>query len=300
MSVDIGSEIKKFANFFNKELETYFPLPQGEEKRVVEAMRYSVLNGGKRLRPFLVAETSKLFDVLPEYAWRVGAALEMLHVYSLIHDDLPAMDNDDLRRGVPTCHKQFDDATAILAGDALLTYAFEILSHRATHPNSSTRCKLVQLLSQAAGGFRGMVAGQMLDIMAENIKQPDNPAQLIRRIEEMKTGRLLRFAIEAGAILGNASTSEHNALMLYALKIGQTFQISDDILDVEGEQSIVGKTLNKDAQQNKLTFVSLYGLDKAKQIATQLTQEAISALDIFGSRADILKTLAGFIITRNQ
>ena len=149
-------------------------------------------------------------------------------------------------------------------------------------------------------GFRGMVAGQMLDIMAENIKQPDNPAQLIRRIEEMKTGRLLRFAIEAGAILGNASTSEHNALMLYALKIGQTFQISDDILDVEGEQSIVGKTLNKDAQQNKLTFVSLYGLDKAKQIATQLTQEAISALDIFGSRADILKTLAGFIITRNQ
>ena len=300
MSIDIKSEIKKFANFFNGELEKYFPIPEGEEKQVVEAMRYSVLNGGKRLRPFLVAETSKLFDVLPEYAWRVGAGLEMLHVYSLIHDDLPAMDNDDLRRGLPTCHKQFDEATAILAGDALLTYAFEILSHRATHPDSAIRCKLVQLLAQGAGGFRGMVAGQMLDILAEKMNNPDNPEKLIRRIEEMKTGRLLKFAVEAGAVLGNATTEEHNALMLYALKIGQTFQISDDILDVEGNQEIVGKTLNKDAQQNKLTFVSLYGLDKAKEIARQLTNEAIDALKIFGKRADTLSALAEFIITRNK
>ena len=300
MTIDIKAEIKNFANFFNGELEQYFPMPQGEEKRVVEAMRYSVLNGGKRLRPFLVAETSKLFDVLPEYAWRVGAALEMLHVYSLIHDDLPAMDNDDLRRGMPTCHKQFDEATAILAGDGLLTYAFEILSHRATHPDSTTRCKLVQLLAQGAGGFRGMVAGQMLDIEAEKMSAPDNPETLIRRIEEMKTGRLLKFAIEAGAVLGNATTEEHNALMLYALKIGQTFQISDDILDVEGNQEIVGKTLNKDAAQNKLTFVSLYGLDKAKEIARKLTDEAIEALQIFGKRADTLIALAEFIITRNK
>ena len=300
MTIDIKAEIKNFANFFNGELEQYFPMPQGKEKRVVEAMRYSVLNGGKRLRPFLVAETSKLFDVLPEYAWRVGAALEMLHVYSLIHDDLPAMDNDDLRRGMPTCHKQFDEATAILAGDGLLTYAFEILSHRATHPDSATRCKLVQLLAQGAGGFRGMVAGQMLDIEAEKMSAPDNPETLIRRIEEMKTGRLLKFAIEAGSVLGNATTEEHNALMLYALKIGQTFQISDDILDVEGNQEIVGKTLNKDAAQNKLTFVSLYGLDKAKEIARKLTDEAIEALQIFGKRADTLIALAEFIITRNK
>ena len=300
MSIDIKAEIKNFANFFNSELEQYFPIPQGEEKRVVEAMRYSVLNGGKRLRPFLVAETSKLFDVLPEYAWRVGAALEMLHVYSLIHDDLPAMDNDDLRRGMPTCHKQFDEATAILAGDGLLTYAFEILSHKATHPDSSVRCKLVQLLAQGAGGFRGMVAGQMLDILAEQMSTHANPETLIRRIEEMKTGRLLKFAIEAGAVLGNATTEEHNALMLYALKIGQTFQISDDILDVEGNQEIVGKTLNKDAAQNKLTFVSLYGLDRAKEIARKLTDEAIEALQIFGKRADTLIALAEFIITRNK
>jgi len=300
MTIDIKSEIKNFANFFNGELEQYFPMPQGEEKQVVEAMRYSVLNGGKRLRPFLVAETSKLFDVLPEYAWRVGAALEMLHVYSLIHDDLPAMDNDDLRRGMPTCHKKFDEATAILAGDGLLTYAFEILSHRATNPDSSIRCKLVQLLAQSAGGFRGMVSGQMLDILAEQLPTHDNPEILIRRIEEMKTGRLLKFAIEAGAILGNATTEEHNALMLYALKIGQTFQISDDILDVEGNQEIVGKTLNKDAAQNKLTFVSLYGLDKAKEIARKLTDEAIEALQIFGKRADTLIALAEFIITRNK
>ena len=225
---------------------------------------------------------------------------EMLHVYSLIHDDLPAMDNDDLRRGKPTCHKQFDDATAILAGDGLLTYAFEILSHRATHPDSMVRCKLIQLLAQGAGGFRGMVAGQMLDILAENMTAPQNPEELIRRIEEMKTGRLLRFAIEAGAVLGNASTEEHNALMLYALKIGQTFQISDDILDVVGNQEIVGKTLNKDASQNKLTFVSLYGLDKAKEIARKLTDEAVDALKIFGKRADTLQSLAEFIITRNK
>ena len=297
---DIQAELKRFAEVFNRELEGYFPQPEGEEKRVVEAMAYSVLNGGKRLRPFLVFETAKLFDVSPEQALRVGAALEMLHVYSLIHDDLPAMDNDDLRRGVPTCHKKFDEATAVLAGDALLTYAFEILSHRNTHPNPQIRCQLVQLLAQAAGGFRGMVAGQMLDILAEGMSNPENPERLIRRIEEMKTGRLLRFAVEAGAVLGGADTAQHNALMLYAMKIGQTFQISDDILDVEGNQELVGKTLRKDAEQNKLTFVSLYGLQKAKEIAQQLTDDAVAALEVFGSKADTLVSLAKFIICRNK
>lgn len=297
---DIRTELKDFASSFNGELKQYFPLPQGPEKRVVEAMEYSVLNGGKRIRPFLVKETAGLFDVPLNQALRVGAALEMLHVYSLIHDDLPAMDNDDWRRGKPTCHKQFDEATAILAGDALLTYAFEIMSHKNTHPDPQVRCQLVQLLAQAAGGFRGMVAGQMLDLLAENMQNPNNPEELIRKIEEMKTGRLLRFAIEAGAVLGQADMQAHNALMLYAMKIGLTFQISDDILDVEGNQALVGKTLHKDEAQNKLTFVSLYGLQGAKDLAKKLTNEAIAALEMFGNKAANLINLAQFIIERDR
>lgn len=298
--VDIRAELKDFAAAFNEELCQYFPMPQGPEKRVVEAMEYSVLNGGKRIRPFLVKETAKLFDVQLKQSIRVGAALEMLHVYSLIHDDLPAMDNDDLRRGKPTCHKQFDEATAILAGDALLTYAFEILSHKNTHPDAKIRCQLVQLLAQAAGGFRGMVAGQMLDLLAENMAATQNSEELIYKIEEMKTGRLLRFAIEAGAVLGEADLDAHNALMLYARKIGLTFQISDDILDVEGDQALVGKTLHKDEAQNKLTFVALYGLQGAKDLARKLTDEAKEALAIFGSKAQTLADLAEFIISRNK
>ena len=298
--VDIRAELKDFAAAFNEELCQYFPMPQGPEKRVVEAMEYSVLNGGKRIRPFLVKETAKLFDVPLKQSIRVGAALEMLHVYSLIHDDLPAMDNDDLRRGKPTCHKQFDEATAILAGDALLTYAFEIMSHKNTHPDAKIRCQLVQLLAQAAGGFRGMVAGQMLDLLAENMSAPQNSEDLIYSIEEMKTGRLLRFAIEAGAVLGGADLASHNALMLYARKIGLTFQISDDILDVEGDQALVGKTLHKDEAQNKLTFVSLYGLQGAKDLARKLTDEAIEALSVFGDKAEKLVNLAEFIINRTK
>lgn len=297
---DIRTELKDFASSFNGELKQYFPLPQGPEKRVVEAMEYSVLNGGKRIRPFLVKETAGLFDVPLNQALRVGAALEMLHVYSLIHDDLPAMDNDDWRRGKPTCHKQFDEATAILAGDALLTYAFEIMSHKNTHPDPQVRCQLVQLLAQAAGGFRGMVAGQMLDLLAENMSAPQNSEDLIYSIEEMKTGRLLRFAIEAGAVLGQADMQAHNALMLYAMKIGLTFQISDDILDVEGNQALVGKTLHKDEAQNKLTFVLLYGLQGAKDLAKKLTNEAIAALEMFGNKAANLINLAQFIIERDR
>ena len=210
------------------------------------------------------------------------------------------MAESEFRRGKPTCHKQFDEATAILAGDALLTYAFEILSHKNTHPDAKIRCQLVQLLAQAADGFRGMVAGQMLDLLAENMSAPQNSEDLIYSIEEMKTGRLLRFAIEAGAVLGGADLASHNALMLYARKIGLTFQISDDILDVEGDQALVGKTLHKDEAQNKLTFVSLYGLQGAKDLARKLTDEAIEALSVFGDKAEKLVNLAEFIINRNK
>ena len=298
--VDIRAELKDFAAAFNEELRQYFPMPQGPEKRVVEAMEYSVLNGGKRIRPFLVKETAKLFDVPLKQSIRVGAALEMLHVYSLIHDELPARDNDDLRRGKPTCHKQFDEATAILAGDALLTYAFEILSHKNTHPDAKIRCQLVQLLAQAAGGFRGMVAGQMLDLLAENMAATQNSEELIYKIEEMKTGRLIRYACEAGAILGRAPMEERLAVINYARKIGVAFQIADDILDVEGSQELMGKTLNKDAAQGKATFVSLYGLEKARQMAKELVEEAKASLGIFSTRAQTLKDLADFIIERRS
>lgn len=297
---DIKTTIKDFANLFNEEIIQYFPLPQGPEKRVVEAMAYSVMNGGKRLRPFLVCETAKLFDVNIEQSIRTAVALECVHSYSLIHDDLPAMDNDDLRRGKPTCHKQFDEATAILAGDGLLTYAFEILSHKKTAEDARLRCQLIQLLAQAAGAFNGMVAGQMLDLYAENKHDDSNPAELIKNIESMKTGRLLRFACEAGSVLGNANTEQHNALMIYARNIGIAFQIADDILDVVGDQKLMGKTLNKDAAQDKLTFVSLYGLQEAQEIANKLIEDAKEALSIFGEKAQTLKDLAQYVIERKN
>ena len=296
----IKESLTAYSTEFNARLSEFFPLGKEEEFRVVDAMKYSVTNGGKRLRPFLVNESAKLFGLAFEDTLRTAVALECLHSYSLIHDDLPAMDNDDLRRGKPTCHKAYDEATAILAGDALLTYAFEILSHKNTHPDAKIRCQLVQLLAQAAGGFRGMVAGQMLDLLAENMAATQNSEELIYKIEEMKTGRLLRFAIEAGAVLGEADLDAHNALMLYARKIGLTFQISDDILDVEGDQALVGKTLHKDEAQNKLTFVALYGLQGAKDLARKLTDEAKEALAIFGSKAQTLADLAEFIISRNK
>lgn len=295
---DIQTVLGEYSQWFNRHLDSFFPLPAGQEKRVVEAMRYSVVNGGKRLRPFLVSETAALFGIPREQTLNTAAALEMLHSYSLIHDDLPAMDNDDLRRGLPTCHKQFDEATAILAGDGLLTYAFEILSRPQT-ADSETRLALISLLSRDAGAFRGMIAGQMLDLHAEQSRE-ENKNRLVTRIEEMKTGCLLRFACEAGALLGRASPEQRQALINYARAVGQTFQISDDILDVEGSPELMGKTLNKDQTQRKVTFVSLYGLEPAKKIAAELTEQAKDALRIFGAGAENLHRLADFIITRNH
>lgn len=295
---DIREFIFEYSQKFNNELAPFFELPNGYEKRVVEAMQYSVTNGGKRLRPFLVAECAGLFGIPFEQSFRTAAALEMLHTYSLIHDDLPAMDNDEMRRGKPTCHKQFDEATAILAGDGLLTYAFEILSNEKTHPSAETRCKLISMLSNAAGAFDGMIAGQMLDLYVEGIANPENPKQMIEKIEEMKTGRLIRYACEAGAVLGGASQEQINALAEYARKIGSAFQIADDILDVEGNPELVGKALKKDKDQGKITFVTLYGIDNAKQIAKDLVVEAIEALTLFGNKADNLKLLAQYTIDR--
>lgn len=295
-----ATALREYSARFNQALDNYFVLPAGSERRSVEAMRYSVTNGGKRLRPYLVFETARLFGLGFEQSLNCAAALEFLHTYSLIHDDLPAMDNDDLRRGKPTCHKAFDEATAILAGDGLLTYAFELLAQPQTHSDTAVRCRLISALSKGAGAFDGMIAGQMLDILSEHDRSGLEADVLIKHIEEMKTGRLISFACLAGAILGGASAEQEQSLLAYSRGIGIAFQISDDILDVVGNQDLMGKKLRKDDIQGKLTFVSLYGLDKAKEIAAELIADACHSLDIFGEKAQNLKDLAQFIISRDH
>lgn len=295
---DITAVLQEYSAKFNHGLESYFPKAENKEHRAFNAMRYSLMNGGKRLRPFLLHETASLFGVDYNTAFPVAASLEMLHTYSLIHDDLPAMDNDDFRRGKPTCHKAYDEATAILAGDGLLTYAFEVLN---TAPISdSKKVELTLLLARAAGAYDGMVAGQVLDLYTDSHQEFAHPEEIIKHTEEMKTGRLLRYPCEAGAILGNATADERNTLVKFSRNLGIAFQITDDILDVEGDEKIVGKTLKKDKAQNKLNFVSIYGVAKAKTIATDLINEAENLVDIFGSQADKLKMLSRYFLTRNH
>ena len=298
---EFKTNLSQYTTRFNQEIERFFPFPADEERRVTEAMYYSLTRGGKRLRPFLLYKTASLFGLTFEQSINAAMALEMLHTYSLIHDDLPAMDNDDLRRGFPTCHKQFDEATAIIAGDGLLTYAFEIMSYPQTAESPATRCRLIEMLARAAGAFDGMVAGQMLDLIASAYKFPPSANEkIIKHIEEMKTGRLLQYPVEAGALLGGANERQTEKLKNYSRKIGIAFQITDDILDTTGDQEIVGKTLHKDSDQNKLTFVSLYGLEMSKQIANELINGAIADLDIFDHNADDLRSLATYIIERNH
>lgn len=295
---DFKQLLADYSGWFNQQLTSFFPFPDGIEKRVVEAMVYSLTGGGKRLRPFLLTQTAKLFGIDCETALPAAVSLECLHTYSLIHDDLPAMDNDDLRRGRPTCHKQYDEATAILAGDGLLTYAFEILATQLS-ATPVVKNELTALLARAAGAFNGMIAGQMLDLTPATGLNSLAAEQLINRIEEMKTGCLIRYAVEAGAVLGKADEVRRQALITYSRKIGAAFQIADDILDVEGNPDLMGKTLGKDLLQDKLTFVSLYGLDSAKQMAAKLIDEAKQSLGIFGTAAQTLSNLADFIIHRS-
>lgn len=297
--IDIKESLCEFSARFNQNLPTFFPTSAHIEKRVIDAMTYSLMNGGKRLRPYLLCQCAALFNIDYQTALPAAASLEMLHTYSLIHDDLPAMDNDDLRRGKPTCHKKFDEATAILAGDGLLTHAFYTVS-TALNLRPEIRLTLIQLLSDAAGAFSGMIAGQTLDLYAQSSGSDSEDENTIARLEEMKTGRLLRYACEAGAVLGQASLEQRQALITYSRKIGQTFQISDDILDIEGDTKLMGKTLHKDNSQNKFTIVSRFGIDEAKKRAQILTEEAVSALQIFGEKAELLQKLAYFIIQRNH
>src|SRR5262245_9958786 len=251
--------------------------------RVIEAMRYASLGGGKRLRPFLTVETAALFGVRRSHALMAGAAIELVHCYSLVHDDLPAMDDDDLRRGRPTVHKAFDDATAILAGDGLLTFAFDVLARPETHPDAAVRVALVAGLARAAG-LGGMVGGQMLDLAAEGrFGRNDTPQgeKDVLTLQAMKTGAILRFCCEAGAILRNASPAKRDAVSRYGQVIGQAFQIADDLLDVEGDAATLGKAAGKDAALGKATLVDLLGIEGARKRLAKLVQDAEGALKPF-------------------
>ncbi len=277
-------------------LEAHLAIPEGPEARLLEAMRYATLGGGKRLRPFLLLESAQLFGVGRSSALRAACAIEMVHCYSLVHDDLPAMDDDDLRRGRPTVHRKFDEATAILAGDALLTRAFKLLAHSATHGDAQVRADLVLALAEASGAS-GMVGGQMLDLIAE--KQPLDLGA-ITRLQRLKTGAIIAFAAEAGALLGKAPSQARHALHAYAHDLGLAFQIADDLLDVEGTEKQTGKKTNKDAARGKATFVSLLGPERARGQARLLADQACAHLDLFAEKADLLRDVARWVIERRN
>jgi farnesyl diphosphate synthase len=271
--------------------------------RVTESMRYAALAGGKRLRPFLVVETAALFGKEGEGVLRAAAAIECVHCYSLVHDDLPAMDNDDLRRGQPTTHRKYDEATAILAGDALLTYAFDILADEPTHPDPAVRVALVKTLARASG-VGGMVGGQLLDLEAEGRFGDGKPLPLtdkeILRLQSMKTGALLMAGVEMGATLGGASRDERETLQRYGRALGQAFQIADDLLDEEADAATVGKATGKDAAMGKGTLVRLWGKDAARKRLGDLVHEAEGALSGFGDKAAVLREAARFVANRDK
>ncbi len=265
-------------------------------ERLRLAMRHGVLNGGKRLRPFLVLQSAALFDAPRASALRVAAALECVHCYSLVHDDLPAMDDDDLRRGQPTVHRAFDEATAILAGDSLLTFAFDVIASPDTALDAAVKVELVLTLSRASG-IGGMAGGQMLDLDAER-ESPDEAG--IIRLQAMKTGALIRFATEAGAILAGASDDDRKRLRLFGEKIGLAFQLADDLLDLTADAATLGKATQKDAARGKGTLVALHGEDWARESLTRLVSEADDLLAPYGEKAGILKQAAAFVASRRN
>ncbi len=292
---DFESALAFAATSVERTMDRLLPAGDTDEARVFEAMRYASLGGGKRLRAFFVLAGATLFRVGALPAMRTASAVEFLHAYSLVHDDLPAMDDDDLRRGKPSCHRQFDEATAILAGDALQALAFEVLAHEDTHGDPAVRASLVAELARAAGAH-GMVGGQMLDLLAE--ERPDLSIGAITRLQRLKTGALISFACTSGAILGKAAEPLRHALSAYAHDLGLAFQIVDDLLDIEGSAEQIGKTPGKDATAGKATFVSILGLDRARSQAGLLARQAAAHLEPFGEAADLLRQAATFVVAR--
>ena len=292
----LAEAVRATAADVDSALQALLPEPTGFHGRVQEAMRYAVMAGGKRLRPFLVLETASLFDVPRERAMRVACAIECLHTYSLVHDDLPAMDDDDLRRGRPTTHRQFDEATAILAGDALLTLAFEILADEATHPDGAVRAQLVLDLARA-GGHEGMIGGQMMDIEAPNHSYgADEVIELQRR----KTGALFEFSCQAGARLGQRGPDDLKKLHDYARDIGLAFQIADDLIDVTGTAEEAGKAVGKDQDQGKATLVSIHGVEGAQARAAELAERARQTVAGYGAKAERLAALPAYLVGRSS
>ena len=294
--IDVTQAMSRMAHVVESALETLLPPVEGAEARLAEAMRYATLGGGKRLRACLVMESAALFGVSETCAARVAASIEMLHAYSLVHDDLPAMDDDDLRRGKPSTHKAFDEATAILAGDALQARAFEVLAEPDTHSDPQARCELVAALGAAAGA-RGMAGGQMIDMVAEG-KTLDGPA--VTRLQALKTGRLIQFSAEAGAILGRASVHQRHLLAAYGRDLGAAFQIADDLLDVEGSTEEIGKTQGKDQAAGKATMVAVLGVEMARAHADMLAKQAAAHLENFGTKSELLRALAAFVTKRRN
>ncbi|MBV8702759.1 MAG: polyprenyl synthetase family protein [Acetobacteraceae bacterium] len=293
---DLQAALTESATEVEKAIESLLPAVEGAEARLMEAMRYATLGGGKRLRAFIAMQVADLFAVSATCAARVGAAIELLHAYSLVHDDLPAMDDSDLRRGKPSCHRVYDEATAILVGDALQARAFEILADPDTHSDPQARCELVGGLAAAAGA-RGMVGGQMIDLLAEG---QDLDAAQVTRLQALKTGRLIQFSAEAGAILGRAPLAQRHMLAAYGRDLGAAYQIADDLLDAEGTTEETGKTVGKDAAAGKATLVGILGAARARQQAEMLAGQAARHLESFGERAGLLLALAHFVVSRRR
>jgi farnesyl diphosphate synthase len=280
-------------------LETVLPQPHGPQARVQEAMRYATFAGGKRLRPFLVLNSARLFGVEDTHALRVGSAIEVLHTYSLVHDDLPCMDDDDLRRGRPTTHIAFDEMTAVLAGDALLTVAFEILADEKTHPDPAVRIALVARLAEASG-HDGMIGGQVIDMLAPSLELKERKfgVEDVVNLQRLKTGQLFEFSCEAGPILAKASPDDRARLRAYAREMGVVFQITDDLLDVTSTAEKTGKAVGKDAEMGKATLVTLLGVEGARAEAEKRAQAAIIALGPYAARSPELSGLPLFLLNR--
>jgi farnesyl diphosphate synthase len=295
-TASLKSALAETAKLTEQTLDALLPVPAGHHARVQEAMRYAIFAGGKRLRPFLTVASAAVFGASQDQALRVAAAIEALHTYSLVHDDLPCMDDDDLRRGQPTTHRKFDEATAVLAGDALLTLAFEILAHPDTHPSAEVRCQLTALLAKAAGS-EGMIGGQMMDIDAATRTHTADEIILLQR---MKTGALFEFCCEAGAVLGGGDASDRARLRGYARDFGLAFQITDDLIDVTSSAEAAGKQVGKDEAQGKATLVSIHGAEAARAQAEALAQSASDAAAYYGEKAGLLAALPFYLIGRER
>ncbi|MBX3511934.1 MAG: polyprenyl synthetase family protein [Hyphomonadaceae bacterium] len=291
---NLESRLKETAERVNHALDALLPREQGPEARLLGAIRYAALDGGKRLRPFFTLEAGRLFDADEGALLRAACAIECVHTYSLIHDDLPCMDDDDLRRGRPTTHKRYDEATALLAGDALLTFAFEILAEPATHHDPQMRCKLIAALARAAGAG-GMVAGQAADMAGAEI---GSDLIAVTRMNRLKTGALINFSVEAGAMIGCAAEAERTALMRYAHDVGLAFQMVDDLLDAEGVVRDTGKAVRKDGERGKVNFVTVLGVEATRERVRMLAAQAKQHLAIFGPRGRVLLDAVDFIIER--